>query len=291
MSMPAGGGNQAGAGQQQGQGQQDPNGGAGQQAGQQPMGGDGSLIAAAADGQGQQQGQGAGGQQQGGGQGQGITLEGLAEQLAALPTQFQSELDRRIDQAVSTLDRRYGGQGQQQQGQQQQQDGGQQQGQQQGGGGQRDGQGRFVQQPTGPDPADVREARSVFREAIGDAVRFVDPAERQVATLIGQGLIGQRLAAGADPDTAGTAAAGEVAEQIKTLRGKYEAATLNTLRAQGRLVEAPGTQQRIDGMPLPAGPTGQPNMVGAYQAGQQIAAQVLPNRVRQAANGQRAQQQ
>lgn len=277
MSMPANGGNQQGAGQQA---QQDPNGGAGQQAGQQPGGGDGSLIAAAAEGQ---QGQADQGQQAGGGQQQGApTLESIAAQLAAMPSQFQSELDRRINQAVSTLDRRYGGQGQQQApgGQQQDQDQGQQSGQ-------RDGQGRFVQHPAGPDPHDLREARTVCRDALNDGIKFLDPVERQLAMSIAQPELEQRLADGASVDAAGAAAAAEALGQIRKLRGTYERATLSALEAQGRLVRAPGTEQRLAGMPMSTVPTGQPNHVGAYQQGAAMAAQVLPGRVRQQQGQQR----
>lgn len=283
MSMFGGGGNQQGAGQQnnqQGQqqnGQQQGTNDAGQSQQGQAAGGDGSLIAAAADGA-VQQGQGDGGQagQQGGGQqqGQDVTLESLAAQLGSLQQTFTSQLDQRINQVTGTLRREFG-----QRGQGQQQD----QGQQGGDAGQQ-GQGRAAGQPVGPDQADVREARSVARDALNDGgFRFVDPAERQLAMSMVNNEVAQRLAAGADPDTAGAQAATAAVAELKKLRGAYESATLAALRTQGRLVEAPGTQQRVAGMPLVAGAvTGQPNAVGAFQQGQADAARLLPGRVRQA---------
>jgi len=283
MSMPAGGGNQQGAGQQgqQQNGQQQGTNDAGhaqQQAGQ-PAGGDGSLIAAAAEGQQQDPaGQGTGqGQQQGtGGQQGSVTLEALAQQISGLQGQFTSELDRRINSLTTTLDRRYGGQGQQPNGQQGQGDQGQG-GQQQA----RNDQGRFTGQPAGPDPADVREARQSARDAFNDGgFRFVDPAERQMAMTMAQSEITQRLAGGADPDTAGTAAAAAAVEQIKKLRGTYEQATLRALEAQGRLVTAPGTAQRTAGMPVTVGgPAGQPNQQAGFQTGAARAQQLQQGRL------------
>lgn len=283
MSMPVG--NQQGAGQQQNNGQQGQQGandaGQGQQqnAGQGVAGGDGSLIASAAEGQQDPAGQqGAGqGQQQGQGQQGGVTLESLAAQLASMQQTYTSELDRRINQVAATLRGEFGQRGQQAQGQQQNGQGQQGQGdagQQQN----RNGQGQFAAPPAGPDPADVREARSVCRDAFNDGFRFVDPAERQLAMSLAHSEIGQRLSQGADPDTAGTQAAASAVEQIKKLRGTYEAATLATLRAQGRLVDTAGTAQRVAGMPITAGVntggTGQPNPQGAFQQGSQLAQQL-----------------
>lgn len=91
-------------------------------------------------------------------------------------------------------------------------------------------------QPTGPSPADLREARASYRDAMTD-FRFVDQAEREVAMTLATQSIHRRLRDGDDVEQAGSAAAREAADAIKNLRSVYQAQILKSLRAKGHLVE------------------------------------------------------
>jgi hypothetical protein len=284
MSMPANGGAPVGTVQQPAPGQQtQPN----QQ--QQPAapGGDGSLIGAAAQAQQQDQTgqQPNGGQQPAGGAPDLTQLMQQLQGLAGLEQRVTSQLDNRINGVVSTLRREFGGQQPQPQQFQQQPVAGQPPQQQQW---QQPAQPVQPQQPAGPAPADVREARSVFRDAIGTGFTFVDPVERELAAALALPHLTEHLGNGADPDTAGARAATAVADQLRKLRGVYERATVTVLTNQGRLTPAPGTEQRQAGMPLGV-PPGTPNALSGVQQGAAAATALFPERT--AAGRQAAQQQ
>jgi hypothetical protein len=233
---------QGGHGQpQQGQGQ----GGSGSGGGGpgQPNPGD---FWAAANGQ-QQGGQGQGGQQGGGQQqGQPLTLEAVQQLLGQQQAAFQSELDRRVNQIVNGRGR--------------QQNGGQGNGQQ--GNGQQNGQEPPVQQPSAPAvdwqrEQDIREARSAFREYVGDAVKFLGPDERALAHALGQQALSS-VSDIASPDIVGKQIADSVASQLTKVRELYKNATINVLKAKGQYVEEPGTAPGAGSMSFgaPAAPAG-----------------------------------
>jgi hypothetical protein len=248
-----GGGGGQPQGQQGGQGQGQQQQGQGQ--GGQGSGGGGSGQADdfwAQAGQGQQQaGQQGQGQQ---GQPQALTMEALQSALAAQAQTFQAEIDRRVNQIVN------GGRRQQQGGN------GQQQGQQQGNGQQ--------QEPQAPafDPAalqaeqDRRDARSAFREYVGDAVKFIGPDERALAHALGQQAL-QGVSQIVDPDIVGKQVADAVAQQIDKVRTLYRDQTIAVLRARGQYVEQrqgePGAGSAAYGAPAGLPGSGQKHMTAA----------------------------
>lgn len=90
--------------------------------------------------------------------------------------------------------------------------------------------------------ADVRGARSAFRDYVGDEVSFIGPEERRFATALGSALIAQRALNGFDDeDVVGAEVAAEVAKQVKSLRSFYETRTKTALRKRGLLAEKSGT--------------------------------------------------
>lgn len=115
------------------------------------------------------------------------------------------------------------------------------------------------QKSTGPDPADIRDARSAYREYVGDEIRFLSHDERSHAQALAAGMIRDRLIDGADPDDVGSEVAHDVAKQVKTLRKFYETRVVQSLRQQGRLAPKKGT-------PAPGKKSG-PGSPSKYQDG------------------------
>jgi hypothetical protein len=88
---------------------------------------------------------------------------------------------------------------------------------------------------SGPDPADVREARMAFREYLPDRIRVSNPAEREIAADLGARLITEQLADGGDPDRAARSAVDTVATRLRDYRRAIERQTVAALRRRGAL--------------------------------------------------------
>lgn len=111
-----------------------------------------------------------------------------------------------------------------------------------------DDRGGQQQQPTGPDATVARESRLVYREAIGDLVRFTSAEERAAANRLAQGIIASKIqAGGTDEDEIGEAAAKEVARTIKAIRKQAEDRVKANLRRQGILPDQKGGQGGTEG--------------------------------------------
>lgn len=212
---------------------------------------------------------GDGGQQQGGGD-SGQQGGGQQFDAQAFEERITDQINRRLDSAINTISRRLSGQ---QQGQQGGGNGGGGQDGQQGGGQNGGGDSGGGQQSGGPSASDSREARMVYREYVGDAIKFLGNEERDFAQGLASGLLRERLERGDDPETAGRAVASEVAKQMKTLRSHYEKKVLSALRRQGK-IPADG---RGPGQPTQGGSA--PGDASGFQKGQSKAATMFAGRL------------
>lgn len=185
----------------------------------------------------------------------GDVMAQLTQQIQTLQATFQSEIDRRVNQVVSTLRREMGGQ---QQGQQPQD------------------HGSGAPPVQGASVADVREARLEYRSAVEDEIRFLGAAERELASQIAAGLIRSELETGGDPDAVGRKVAKQVAAQIKSTRKLYEDKTVAALQRRGQLKESPTAQ----GQPLPSRQQ-TPGPGASYARAQQTAREMFPERFSQ----------
>jgi hypothetical protein len=211
----------------------------------------GGLLDAEAQRQAEQQGD------QGEQQQTAPTVESLQAQLTDMQSQFQSEVDRRVNQVVSTL--------RSEMARAQQAPPPQQQGapppQQQVSGGQ-------------STSADLREARMVYREFVNESVKFLGPEERALAADLSAAQLQQAVTGGMDPDTAGRHVAAEVSKRIKDARGMYETSVVNALRRTGQLQErtdAVGSSVRY-GQQVSAG--GKPDAGSSYAKGAAMAKEI-----------------
>jgi hypothetical protein len=226
-----GGGGQQGANQQGGQNTGTGQGGQGAGGGGDggdPFAGLFDDIDLSGQGTGQQFGN-QGGQQGGQGQQQAGQQGGNVQYVT--PQQMQAEIDRRVNQVVQTLNRRY--QNGQQQRQQNQNSGGQQ-GQQQNAGGQGDG---FQAQAPTVDQGAVREARMAFREYLNDEFKPISTVEREFAVNIGVAVLGTRDLADADPDQVGREVARQTAQSMLAARKTVRDATIAQLKKQGAFTQ------------------------------------------------------
>lgn len=215
-------------------------------------------------GPGQQPGQQQG-QQQGQQGSQPVTLEQMQQLVQQSQQANTSEIDRRINQLMGTLQQRgvIQPQGQQQQGQGQQQQ--QQQPVQQ------------QQSNAGPAAADLRESRYSYRSYVNDSIRFLSAEERALADDMAQVALAERLEQGDDPDQAGRTVAASVAERTKQLRSVYEKQLTAEMIRKGILPQNYGQGQ------------GQPNWQqhsqsggqGGYDKGAAIAQQMFADRLPQ----------
>lgn len=204
------------------------------------------------------------GQEQAGGTGDGT---GQTPPVPATPEQIADLINREVDRRMTSLYREVRGQAGQQ-GQQQGQGQGQQ-GEQQGG-----PQSGQQQTPAGPSEADVREARLVYREYVGDEIKFLGTVEREHASTVAQALLRERIGRGDDPDRAGREVAREVASTVKALRQHYEQQTVAALKRRGLLPDdgrGPGQQ------PVPG--TAAPGAQSGFAAGQAKAAALFAERM------------
>jgi hypothetical protein len=113
----------------------------------------------------------------------------------------------------------------------------------------------------------ARDARSSFKDILGDEVKFLGNAEREAAMTVGSALIAQAVAGGEDDEEKiGADTAKVVKSQLETLRKFYEERTLAGLKRKGLLVETPGQR--------PQGGT-QPQMDAAFAAGRDRAASMF----------------
>jgi hypothetical protein len=182
------------------------------------------------------------GQQQSSGEQAPATVEGLRAELDGLRTSFQSEVDRRVNQVVSTL---------------------------------RGEMARLgpTQPPSAAQPppiaatpplagppqvsnADLREARMVYREYVNESLQFLGPQERALAQDLSQAQLLSAMQSGMDPDTAGRQVASQVTARITDARGMYEQSVVNALRRSGQLTEGNGGASSVrHGQQVPAGRT------------------------------------
>lgn len=98
-----------------------------------------------------------------------------------------------------------------------------------------------AEQPVGPDPQLLRGSRMVYREYIGDELKFVSDDERRLATTLADSMIREQVAGGADDeDRIGRQVSREIAVQLKAIRDSYERQIVDGLKRRGMLVETPG---------------------------------------------------
>lgn len=199
-----------------------------------------------------------GGNDDGGDGGQGGDQGNLAQQIAQavaaamgpVQQQFQSELDRRIGQLTN---RRNQGQGNGQGGGQQQN-----------------------QPAAGPNPSDIRDARSAYRDALSDSgIRF-SPEERDFVNAGLQGQLAAALAADPDVDRAGTAVARQVETTVKGLRKHYQDRLLKQLQQRGA-IDMTKLQSRTAN---PSSPATSTTPAADFQKGAQTADALLAARGR-----------
>lgn len=129
-------------------------------------------------------------------------------------------------------------------------------------------QSRTQQTATGVTHTDLREARSGYREAIADEVKFLSADERKAASRIAEGMISERLTGDDDPYDVGLDVAADVAEEVKALRQMYQSATVSSLRRKGVLPERAGQPTRGS----------KTTAKSSWSAGAERAKQVRPDR-------------
>lgn len=210
---------------------------------------------------------GDGGSGDGGGEG-GSGDDQVKQIVDAVTGRFTSEIDRRINGLITTLDRKYGTQGG---------SGGQQGGNQNGGqsgDGGNGGGGQSAAAGGGVVAADLREGRSEYRDAMSD-FKFLGNEEREHALRLAQTVIRDRLEAGDDPVTAGQAAARTVTDEVKGLRTLYETKTIAALKRTGVINEdalpGPGKQQ-TQGSKIPG-------QESSFKKGQEAAQRLVGHRM------------
>lgn len=198
------------------------------------------------DGDGDRDGDG-GDDGDGDGSDDGLDINALVDQLEQrLGDRFDAVADRRINALLQKLEKQQGGKA-------------------------KNGKTDDDSQERAP-VADVRAARSAFREYVSDAdIRFLNTDERAFAMDLGQALIAQRAVAGFDDDdVVGREVASEVVKRVKGLRKLYETQTKNALRRKGLLVDN-GKGQATKG----------PNAAGAqseFDKGKQLAKERFADR-------------
>jgi hypothetical protein len=132
--------------------------------------------------------------------------------------------------------------------------------------------GRSKTRTTGPSKADVREGRMVYREFVGEKIKFLGDVEREHATTLAGSLIAAKIQSGTDPEDAGREAADEVAKTLRSLRKHYEGKTLAALKRRGLLPE----DGRGDGQPPSR--SGPPGAGSSFKKGQDKAAEMFADR-------------
>lgn len=150
------------------------------------------------------------------------------------------------------------------------------------GGGSGNGKSGGDKQETAVDhSADIREARAIYREFVPDEYKFTSNDERDAALVIATSYVEQEVRGGANPDTAGKAAAELVAKTFKSVRKSARSQLLAELAKSGRLVKKDGAGGAGGG-----GLGRQPNRAGTgrtastdMQKGAEAAARVRPKRV------------
>jgi hypothetical protein len=139
------------------------------------------------------------------------------DQPPAWWTTASAQIDQKIESAI---DRRLNTRRQRQQGGQQ-------------GSGQQGGQG---QQSSGPNSADVREARSVFRDELTHGQQItLSREEREFVNTLAAGVVLDAMRDEPDPDRAGTVAARTVATEIQKLRRAHQNRLVRELEKIGAL--------------------------------------------------------
>jgi hypothetical protein len=221
-----------------------------QEQGQQPGGLLAGEAALQAEGEGQQQT----------GEQSPPTVEGLRAELGELRGSFQSEVDRRVNQVVSTLRGEMARLGSQQPPSAAQPP-----------------QPAAVPSPVGPPQqvsnADLREARMVYREYVNESLQFLGPQERALAQDLSQAQLLSAVQSGMDPDTAGRHVASQVTSRITEARGMYEQSVLNALRRSGQLTEGGGGSSSVrQGQQVSAGRT--PDTASSFAKGAAMAADI-----------------
>jgi hypothetical protein len=91
------------------------------------------------------------------------------------------------------------------------------------------------QAPTGPDAGDIRDARAVARETIGDSGLRMSQEERELLAAYLPGAIRAGLERDPDPDSVGVHVAAQFAEQLRKLRTSYQGRILAQLEQRGVL--------------------------------------------------------
>jgi hypothetical protein len=127
---------------------------------------------------------------------------------------------------------------------------------------------------SGVDAGDVRDARAVARETIGDAGLRLSQEERELMASYLPGAIRSGLERDPDPDSVGVAVAGQFVGQLKKLRTAYQSRIVAQLEQRGVLDRSklkPGQAQ--------GGGSGQTRNAGqAWEAGAEKAKELLGHR-------------
>lgn len=182
------------------------------------------------------------------------TDEVVAKVLAALESKleqkFDSTLDRRVNQTIKAIEKRFAGTEP------------------------TDGKGdkpKPETAPAGVSTETIRATRLAAREYIGDHLRFVSAEERALASdLVHAAVLEAAHGDGiGDEDRVGRDVAKRVAESIKGLRTQYEALTLAGLRKRGVLVDDKPGQ-------TPGQTTGTANADSEWAKGAEIAKRLRP---------------
>jgi hypothetical protein len=200
-----------------------------------------------------------------------FTQEQVQQMLAQAAAAAQSETDRRVNQVVGTLRSEFA--------QTLQAAGVAPQGQV----GQPQPQGQPAGSQSAPSASNLQEGRSAYREFVNDEVKFLGPAERELAQSISGVLLAERIGQGESPERAGRAVARDVATQIKAIRSMYESQVLGALAARGVQLPAVGGQQ-----PLQPGQASQQlaGQASGFATGAAKAQEMYRNRQPPAAAGQ-----
>lgn len=178
-----------------------------------------------------------------------VVAAAVTAQMGAINRQFQAEMDRRINSALSKGGRKPAKKDD-------------------------DEEGEQVTGQAGT-ASDVRGARLAFREYLPESIRFLSSEERALANEFGQNMIRARAHAGfEDEDEAGREVAVATAEFLKKSRSLYSSMTKRALEKQGALIAQGGGQ-------APGGKIPPNGVAASFEAAEKKDRELFPERYAQ----------